>query len=66
MVLCAQPDAQLEAAQKKIAASDFAGAKADLTKIIEANPKNKFALDLRGKARTGLLDFYGAISCTPW
>ena len=33
-----QPDAQLEPAKKNIAAKDFAGAKADLTKIIEANP----------------------------
>ena len=34
-------DAQLDAAKKKIVANDFAGAKADLTKVIDANPKNK-------------------------
>ncbi len=34
-------DPQLEGARKKMEAKDFAGAKADLTKIIEANPKNK-------------------------
>ena len=55
-------DAQLEAAKKKIQAGDFAGAKADLTKIIDATPKNKAALNLRGEARSGLTDFYGAIS----
>src|SRR5690349_776527 len=55
-------DAQLDAAKKKIVANDFAGAKADLTKIIDGNPKNKLALNLRGQARYGLNDFYGAVS----
>ena len=51
----------LESIRKKIAAKDYAGAKADLTKLIESNPKNKAAYSLRGRARMGLQDFYGAI-----
>jgi len=51
----------LEVARKKITTKDFAGAKADLTKVIEKNPKNKDAFTLRGRARMGLQDFYGAI-----
>lgn len=54
-------DQQLDAARKKIEAGEFANAKADLTKIIEANPRNKVALNLRGQAKAGLSDFYGAI-----
>ena len=50
------------AVQKKLTARDFSGAKADLTKILTADPKNKIALNLRGEARAGLEDFYGAIS----
>jgi len=52
----------LEAAKKKIASGDFKGAKGDLTKTLDANIKNKEALSLRGQARMGLDDFYGAIS----
>src|SRR3981189_1133290 len=51
----------LEAARKKMTSKDFAGAKADLTKVIESNPRNKDAFTLRGRARMGLQDFYGAI-----
>src|SRR4051812_26978618 len=54
-------DQLLESAKKKIQANDFAGAKTDLTKIIDGAPKNKQALNLRGEARKGLEDFYGAI-----
>ena len=50
-----------EAVRKKITAKDFAGAKADLTRLIETNPKLKLAYNLRGQARMGLEDFYGAI-----
>ena len=57
----AQSDAALEAAKKKLDTKNFAGAKTDLTKIVEANPKNKAALSLRGQSRMGLQDFYGAI-----
>ena len=59
--LCPAQDAQLEAAKKKIESKDFTGAKADLTKIITANPRNKIALNLRGLAQISLNDFYGAI-----
>src|SRR5688572_23988485 len=52
----------LEPAKKKLKAGDFSGAKSDLTKILDTNPKNKEALNLRGEARAGLSDFYGAIS----
>ncbi len=38
-----QPDL-LEAARKKITSKDFTGAKADLTKFVESNPKNKLPL----------------------
>ena len=51
----------LDAARKKIISKDFAGAKADLTKVIENSPKNKEAFSLRGRSRMGLQDFYGAI-----
>ena len=54
-------DPQLDAAKAKIDAKDFEGAKADLKKLIDASPKNKHAFNLRGIARTGLSDFYGAI-----
>src|SRR5690242_17052417 len=54
-------DQALEAAKKKLQAGDYAGAKADLTKVIDSNPKNKIALNLRGQARAGLDDLYGAI-----
>jgi len=54
-------DAQLEGARKKMDAKDFVGAKADLTKIIEASPKNKNAFTLRGRSRMALGDYYGAI-----
>ena len=57
-----QADLQLEAVRKKIDAEKFEEAKADLTKIVNSNPRNKVALNLRGEARIGLLDFYGAIS----
>src|SRR5690348_14922716 len=59
--LVANAQAPLEGAKKKLAASDFAGVKTDLTKVLDASPKNKLALNLRGQARTGLNDFYGAI-----
>ena len=62
IALCQQPDAVLEAARKKLQAKNYAAAKADLTKIIDANPKNKSALSLRGQARMGMEDYYGAIS----
>src|SRR6187455_219536 len=52
---------QAEAVRKKIVAKDFTGAKTDLTKLIEANPKLKLAYNLRGQARMGLDDLYGAI-----
>ena len=51
----------LDAAKKKIEKKDFAGAKADISKILAANPKNKQAFVLSGQARWGLEDFYGAI-----
>src|SRR5882672_4716936 len=50
-----------DGARKKIISKDFSGAKADLTKAIESNPKNKEVFNLRGRARMGLQDFYGAI-----
>jgi tetratricopeptide (TPR) repeat protein len=59
--LAAQSQDVLEASKKKIAAGDFGGAKADLTKFISANSKNKVAFSLSGQARLGLEDFYGAI-----
>src|SRR3989337_767883 len=43
----------LEPARKKLQSGDFAGVKSDLTKIIDSNPKNKEALNLRGEARAG-------------
>src|SRR5688500_14216277 len=52
----------LSQVQKKLEAGDFATAKADLSKILTADPKNKTALNLRGEARAGLGDCYGAIS----
>ncbi|HCR54515.1 MAG TPA: hypothetical protein DIW27_08875, partial [Cytophagales bacterium] len=55
-------DPALESARKKLEAKDFTGAKSGLSKIIDANSKNKTALSLRGQARMGLQDFYGAIS----
>src|SRR5262245_34724802 len=54
-------DPLLDAAKKKVDAGDFAKAKAELTKFIEANPRNKIALNLRGQSKAGLSDFYGAI-----
>src|SRR5436190_6268271 len=61
MVVTVSAQDQLDNARKKIKAGDYAGAKADLTKVIEGNAKNKLALNLRGEARLGLQDFYGAI-----
>ena len=55
-------DPVLESARKKIAAKDFLGAKNDLSKVLDSNPKNKHALNMRGTARFGLQDTYGAIS----
>ncbi|MER3328167.1 MAG: hypothetical protein RIF34_01210, partial [Candidatus Kapaibacterium sp.] len=55
-------DPSLESARKKLEAKDFKAAKEALSKIIDSNPKNKVALSLRGQARMGLQDFYGAIS----
>ena len=49
-------------AKKMLEEGNFDGAKASLTRIIDSNPKNKEALNLRGQARAGLSDFYGAIS----
>ena len=40
----AQTDAALDAARKKLDTKNFVGAKADLTKVIDASPKNKLAL----------------------
>ena len=57
----AQTDPSLDAIKKKMEAKDFVGAKAELTKIIEANPKSKNAFTLRGRARMALGDYYGAI-----
>src|SRR5882757_1745405 len=52
----------LDGPKKKLTAGDFKGAKAELTKILDTNVKNKAALTLRGQARIALEDFYGAIS----
>ncbi|MDZ7648685.1 MAG: hypothetical protein U5K54_16735 [Cytophagales bacterium] len=60
-MLVAQTDAALEAARKKLEARNFAGANADLSKLIETNPRNKAAFSLRGQVRMQLRDFYGAI-----
>ena len=54
-------DQLLETAKAKIESKDFEGAKNDLKKVIDAAPKNKHAFNLRGLARMGLSDFYGAI-----
>src|SRR5882724_3391077 len=54
-------DQQLDAARKKMDSKDFAGAKADVTKIIESTSKNKKAYTLRGRVRMALNDYYGAI-----
>jgi hypothetical protein len=51
----AQTDPTLDAVKKKMDAKDFIGAKSDLTKIIETNPKNKNALTLRGRGAWRLL-----------
>jgi predicted Zn-dependent protease len=56
-------DAQLDAVRKKMQANDLAGAKADLTKFLDSNPKNKAALNLRGQVRVGLNDYYGFQLC---
>src|SRR5690242_12784218 len=61
VIIALQAQDPLEAARKKIQANDFSGAKAELTKILDANAKNKQALNLRGTARMGLEDYYGAI-----
>ena len=50
-MLVAQTDAALEAARKKLEARNFAGANADLSKLIETNPRNKAAFSLRGQVR---------------
>ena len=52
---------QLESARKKMEANDLVGAKADLSKMIEAAPHNKQALNLRGLTKLRSNDFYGAI-----
>jgi tetratricopeptide (TPR) repeat protein len=52
----------LDPIRKKIQAKDYAGAKADLSKLIDANPKNKIALNLRGTVRLNMDDLYGAIA----
>src|SRR5687768_4789257 len=52
----------LSQARKNLDAGKFQDAKADLSKIIDSDPKNKQALNLRGQARAGLGDLYGAIS----
>src|SRR5258708_3780565 len=54
-------DQQLEAVKKKMDNKDFAGAKTDVTKIIESTSKNKKAFTLRGRVRMALNDYYGAI-----
>ncbi|MFM9074327.1 MAG: tetratricopeptide repeat protein, partial [Bacteroidota bacterium] len=59
--LFAQQD-PLEPIRKKVTAGDHAGAKADLGKFLEGNPRSKAALALRGKARLNLADYYGAIA----
>src|SRR5689334_1019093 len=48
-------------AKRKFDNKDFTGAKADLTKIINADAKNKKAFVLRGRVRMALEDYYGAI-----
>jgi tetratricopeptide (TPR) repeat protein len=54
-------DQSLDVAKRKIASRNYIEAKADLTKLIEANPKNKNVFTLRGRAKMGLQDYYGAI-----
>src|SRR5688572_30165619 len=61
-VLLLRGQDKLDQARKKLDAGNFQQAKADLSAIIEADPKNKAALNLRGQARAGLEDLYGAIS----
>ena len=51
----------LDEVKKKLEAEDYAGAKAAATKLITQSPSNKEAFSLRGQARMGLEDFYGAI-----
>jgi len=57
----AQNDPALDAAKKKMDNKDYAGAKTDLSKLIDTNPKNKKALTMRGRVRMALNDYYGAI-----
>ena len=52
----------LAQATKKLQDGKYQEAKNDLTKIIQSDPGNKQALNLRGQARAGLDDLYGAIS----
>src|SRR5690606_1337086 len=52
----------LAQAQRMLESGDFQKAKAALTSILQAQPKHKQALHLRGQARAALGDFYGAIS----
>ena len=60
--LIAQPaDQVLDAAKRKIAARNYVEAKAELTKFIGTNPKDRNAFTLRGRSRIGLQDYYGAI-----
>jgi len=54
-------DQQLDVAKRKIASANFVEAKADLIKLLEANPKNKTAYIMRGHTKMNLRDFYGAI-----
>src|SRR5262245_48744205 len=51
----------IETAKKKIQANDFKTANSDLTTFLQTNPKNKTALTVRGQARIGMEEFYGAI-----
>src|SRR5688572_32061767 len=51
----------LDAVKAKLDSKDYEGAKSDLKKIIDTSPKRKEVFNLRGIARNGLNDFYGAI-----
>ena len=51
----------LDVVKKKLDSNDFKGAKEDLTKILNTNPRNREALILRAKAKNALEDYYGAI-----
>src|SRR5262249_10789371 len=51
----------LDGAKKKIAAKNLNGAKPDLTKYIESNPRTKEAFTCRGQVGDDLQDYYGGI-----